>query len=140
MDIMERVLLIAGCAIFAVLGTIHAVFTFTTNKFDARDATLNEAMKRTNPVLTRETSMWKAWVGFNASHSLGAILFGAVFAVIALENYAYLKTSAALTTLLVAVPLIYLALAFKYWFSVPRNGIIAGALLIGVSLALRLAA
>ena len=64
-------LLIAGCSIFAGLGVIHAVYTFTTNKFDARDAGLNEAMKRISPVPTKEISMWKAWVGFNASHSLG---------------------------------------------------------------------
>jgi hypothetical protein len=84
--------------------------------------------------------MWNAWVGFNASHSLGAILFGLVFIILAFENYAYLKSSAALNTLLVAVPLIFTALAFRYWFSVPRNGIVAGTLLIAVSLALRLAA
>ena len=63
--------LLGGCSIFAGLGIIHAVYTFTTNKFDARDAGLNEAMKRISPVPTKEISMWKAWVGFNASHSLG---------------------------------------------------------------------
>ena len=136
---LETTLLVAGCTIFAALGTIHAVYTFTTNKFDARDAGLNEAMKRTSPVLTRETSMWSAWVGFNASHSLGAILFGLVFIILAIENYGYLKSSAAFNTLLVAVPLIYVTLAFKYWFSVPRNGIVAGTVLIGISLAMRLA-
>jgi hypothetical protein len=128
MTMIETALLMVGCSIFAVLGRIHAVFTFTTNKFDARDARLNEAMKRTSPVLTRETSMWNAWVGFNASHSLGAILFGLVFIILAFENYPYLKSSVALNTLLVAVPLIYVALAM------------AGTLLIGLSLALRLAA
>lgn len=45
----------------------------------------------------------------------------------------------ALNTLPVAVPLVSMALAFKYWFSVQRNGIVARTLLIGVSLALRLA-
>ena len=67
-----------------------------------------------------------------------AIVFGVVFIVVALENDAYLKSSVALNTLLVAVPLIFTALAFKYWFSVPRKGILAGTLLIGLSLAMRL--
>lgn len=135
---LETALLIAGCSIFAGLGMIHALYTFTTNKFDARDAGLTEAMKRISPVLTREMSMWKAWVGFNASHSLGVILFGVIFIIVALENNAYLKSSVALNTLLVGVPLIFPALAFKYWFSVPRKGIIAATLLIGLSLAARL--
>lgn len=50
------------------------------------------------------------------------------------------ESSVALNTLLVAVSLIFMALAFKYWFSILGNGIVAGTLLIGVSLALRLAA
>ena len=69
---------------------------------------------------------------------LPPVVFGVVFIVVALENDAYLKSSVALNTLLVAVPLIFTALAFKYWFSVPRKGILAGTLLIGLSLAMRL--
>jgi hypothetical protein len=137
---IETGLLIAGCAIFVVLGTIHAAYTLATNKFDARDARLTEDMKRISPVLTRHTTMWNAWVGFNLSHSLGAILFGLFYIILTLENYAYLKSSVALNTLLVGVPLIFLALALKYWFSIPRNGILVGTMLIGTSLALRLIA
>ena len=99
------------------------LFTHSRPKIHARDDGLNEAMKR--------KSLECAGSGFNASHSLGAILFGLVFIILALENYVYLKSSVALNTLLVAGPLIFAALAFKYWFSVPRNWIIAGTLLIG---------
>ncbi len=28
-------------------------------------------MQQVSPVITRQTTMWKAWVGFNASHSYG---------------------------------------------------------------------
>ena len=61
-----------------------------------------------------------------------------IFIIVALENSEYLKFSVALNTLLIGVPLIFAAPAFKYWFSVPRKGIIAGTLLIGLSLAVRL--
>ncbi len=30
--------------------------------------------------------MWRAWVGFNASHSMGLILFGLVFGFLALAQ------------------------------------------------------
>lgn len=61
---MAQILLIVGAAIFGVLGTIHLLYTFFSNKFDARDTSVSEAMKQTSPVLTGETSMWDAWIGF----------------------------------------------------------------------------
>jgi hypothetical protein len=34
--------------------------------------------------------MWKAWIGFNASHSFGLILFGTVYAYLALAHGSFL--------------------------------------------------
>ena len=76
---MEQILIIIGASIFGILGTFHLLYTFFTNKFDAYDPSVNEAMKGTSPILTKETSMWNAWVGFNASHSLGAMLVAGVY-------------------------------------------------------------
>ena len=82
--------------------------------------------------------MWNARKGFNMSHSLGAILFGSFFIIVALENYQYLKTSVALNVVLIIVPLIFLVLAIKYWFDKPRNGILVGLSLILLSFAMRI--
>ena len=41
-------------------------------------------------MITRETTMWKAWVGSNASDSYGAILFGAVYGYLSLTHSAFL--------------------------------------------------
>ncbi len=73
--------------------------------------------------------MWKAWVGFNASHSLGAILFGAVFSYLALEQpgllfHSYFLGAAGLVTLCA-----YLAMAKLYWFKRPLQGISLALLL-----------
>ena len=135
---MEKITLVAGCAIFVVLGAMHLWLTFFGTSFEPREAKLADDMKRVNPVLTRQTTMWKAWVGFNASHSLGAILFGAVYIVIALENYSYLRTSIALNVMLLSFPLAYLALAIKYWFSKPRTGVLLASVLILLSMILRM--
>lgn len=134
---MDRILLIVGCLIFVVLGSLHALWTLFSDKFEPRDATLLRHMRQDNPKLTSRTSMWDAWVGFNLSHSLGAIVFGLFYIVLALENYAYLRASLALNALLVAVPVIFLLLAIKYWFHSPRNGILAALALIILSLFLR---
>ncbi len=134
---MDRILLIAGCSIIALLGSAHLVLTFFSNKFEARDPALTEAMKQVSPVISRQTTVWNAWIGFNASHSLGAMLFGIVFIAIALENYSYLRASLALNVILLVVPAAYLALAVKFWFSKPRNGIAIALALILLSMALR---
>ncbi|WP_455710250.1 LIC_13387 family protein [Pseudoalteromonas maricaloris] len=47
------------------------MYTFSTEKFNPYDISAAEAMKRTSPQLTKETTIWRAWIGFNASHSLG---------------------------------------------------------------------
>ncbi len=82
----EKVLLIVGATIFGILGSIHLLYTFFTNKFDAFDQTVTKAMRETSPVLTKETTMWDAWIGFNVSHSLGAMLVTAFYVPLALTN------------------------------------------------------
>ncbi len=116
-------LIIIGAALFGSLGTTHLVYTFFTNKFDARDASTTEAMKATSPILTRRTSMWDAWIGFNASHSLGAMLFAAVYLVLAGRHMSVLRQSPALIWLPVIGGGAYLGLAKRYWFRTPLIGI-----------------
>ncbi|MGH6628359.1 MAG: LIC_13387 family protein [Nevskiales bacterium] len=136
---MDQTLLILGCLIVVVMGSVHALWTLFTDKFEPREPELLARMKQISPKLTRRLTMWDAWVGFNLSHSLGVILFGLFYIVLALENYAYLRSSVVLNILLVAVPLVFLALALKYWFYAPRNGIILATALIILSLLLRTA-
>lgn len=90
---IEQTLLIVGAAIFGILGTAHLLFTFFTNKFNAFDKSVTKAMKNTSPVLTKETTMWNAWVGFNASHSVGAMLVTAFYVPLVLTNMAFIRES-----------------------------------------------
>ena len=73
--------------------------------------------------------MWKAWIGFNASHSLGAILFGAVYGYLSLAHSAFLFQSTYLLSLGLILLFIYLFLAKRYWFSVPFRGILVSTVL-----------
>ena len=57
---MEQGLIIVGASIFGILGAMHLAYTFFTNKFEAFDAAVTEAMKATSPVLTKETSICNA--------------------------------------------------------------------------------
>jgi len=121
---MEQILLIVGALIFGVLGLVHLLYTFFTNKFDAYDASVTQAMKATCPVLTQETSMWRAWIGFNASHSLGAMLVAAVYIPLSVSYFSVIQTSVWFSMLPVFIGLSYLILAKKYWFKIPFTGVL----------------
>ena len=94
-------------------------------------------MEADHPVLTRQTTIWRTWVGFNASHSLGAILFGLVYGYLALAQSAVLFGSAFLLAVGAVLLLGYAALGKLYWFSPPFGGILlSAALYLGALLAL----
>jgi len=116
-------LIAASAAIILLLGLIHLLYTFRGRKLHPRDAALEARMQEVSPVITRQTTMWKAWVGFNASHSYGAIFFGLVYGYLALAHSSFLFESPFI--LLVGLLLLagYAFLGKVYWFSAPFRGI-----------------
>jgi hypothetical protein len=116
-------LLTIGSLTIGVLGLVHLLYTFRTNKFEPRDEKLGLRLREISPVLTSETTMWKAWVGFNASHSLGALLFAAVYGYLAMFELDFLLSSPFLVALSLVILGSYFALARSYWFNVPFLGI-----------------
>lgn len=124
----------ASAAILLVLGLIHLLYTFHGPKLFPRDAALKQRMMEVNPVITRETTMWRAWVGFNASHSFGAILFGAVYGYLSLAHPAFLFRSVFLLGIGLALLLGYAFLGKRYWFSIPFRGILISLLLYTLAL------
>jgi len=120
---MEQVLIVIGASIFGILGIVHLYYTFFTNKFAAYDPDVTKAMMSASPILTKETTVWDAWVGFNASHSLGAISLAAVYIPLVTNHLNVIKESIWFTFLPVVVGLSYMALAKRYWFKIPFVGI-----------------
>lgn len=137
MDALHPLLMAASAAVLLLLGLLHLLYTFQGPKFLPRDGELQKRMEEVSPVITRQTTMWKAWVGFNASHSMGAILFGAVYGYLALVHGALLFQSAFLLGLGLAMLLGYVYLARRYWFSIPFRGILLATVLYLLALALR---
>jgi len=120
---MHAILMATSAAIILALGTLHLLYTFRGPNLTPRDPALRESMMSASPVLTRDTTMWKAWVGFNASHSMGAMLFGLVYGYLALFEPRLLFAS----PFLLLVGFLMLAglavLGRVYWFRVPFTGI-----------------
>ncbi len=116
------------------LGSIHFLYTFWGPKLTPRDPALRTHMQAVSPVISRETTMWKAWIGFNASHALGALLFGLVYGYLALVHPAFLFQSGFLLVVGLCLLGCYLFLGKAYWFRVPFAGLLAAFIAYVVSL------
>ena len=129
MPSLASLLVAAASLVILALGSAHLLFTFRGNKFLPRDLGLMARMQEVSPVISSKMSMWNAWVGFNASHSFGAMLFGLVYGYLALVQPTVLFSS----WFLVAVGLALLGgcifLGWRYWFSTPLRGVLLATVL-----------
>jgi hypothetical protein len=117
-----RILMVLSASIIFTLGAVHLVYTFWGPQLTPRDPALQVSMSQISPVITKETTMWRCWVGFNASHSMGLILFGLVFGFLALAHGQLLFQSPFLLVVRLATLGGFVVLSKVYWFSSPFTG------------------
>ncbi len=117
------IMMCLSSGIVLLLGCLHLIYTFFGPMLTPRDPALLAQMQSVSPVISREMSMWSAWVGFNVSHSLCAILFGAVYGFLALAHAELLFASSFLLFLGIAVLGTLTVVAWCYWFSIPAAGV-----------------
>jgi hypothetical protein len=126
---LQSYLIAAAAVIVLLFGLIHLLYTFRGSKLHPRDDALKQRMQEVSPVITRETTMWRTWIGFNASHSVALILFGWVYAYLALAHPTFFFESRFLVLTGVAVLAGYLVMARLYFFSIPFRGIVTASVL-----------
>jgi hypothetical protein len=133
MQELSRYLFLAGALPFLLLGTAHAVQTprqpYDRKGLSPSDPTLAESMVRSKVLLTSRTDMWRAWVGFNLSHSLGILLFGVLIVLVGRTPASFEYNAAIFLPLAVVVSIAYLTLGVAYWFRTPNIGIGVSAFL-----------
>lgn len=115
--------MVLSASIVFALGVVHLAYTFGGPMLAPRDPTLQISMSQISPVITKETTMWRCWVGFNASHSMGLILFGLVFGFLALAHEQLLFQSTFLIVVGLAMLAGFVVLCKVYFFSAPLTGI-----------------
>ena len=124
---LGRYCFLAGAMPFLFLGIAHALATpletGDRKGLSPRDPQLADAMKATWPLLTRRTDIWLAWVGFNLSHSLGAVAFGAFVVAVGLSPGAFAVAHSVCVPLATLVTAAYLGLGVRYWFRTPIIGL-----------------
>jgi len=118
-----RILMVISASIIFTLGVVHLVYTFWGPKLTPRDPALQISMSQIPPVITKETTMWRAWVGFNATHSMALILFGLVFGFLALAQAQLLFKSPFLLAVGLAMLVGLVVLCKVYFFSVRLTGV-----------------
>jgi len=125
---MIAILVIVGGAVFGILGALHALYTLLDLRNPRRlvpdDRAVKRAMANSTVRLSRGgTDMWRAWIGFNFSHSLGILLFAAL-AIWAGAHVSMLPQG--VLPALILIGSIYLLIALRYWFRIPAIGIAVG--------------
>ena len=132
----SRLFMLLSAGVVLMLGIIHLVYTFSGTKLMPRDPSLQVSMSLTTPVITKETTMWRCWVGFNATHSLGLILFGLVFGYLALAQPRVVFESGFLLTTGMATLAALVVLCRMYFFNAPLLGISIASICYVISVAL----
>jgi hypothetical protein len=115
--------MVLSASILFTLGVIHIFYTFWGTKLTPRDPTLQISMNQVAPVITKETTMWRCWMAFNATHSMGLMLFGLVFGFLALVHDQILFQSPFLLIVGLAMLGGFVVLGKVYLFSVPLIGL-----------------
>jgi hypothetical protein len=128
--------MVLSASINFTFGVVHLLYTFWGPMLTPRDRALQISMTQIAPVITRETTMWRCWVGFNASHSMGLILFGLVFGFLALAHGQLLFQSPFLLIVGLAMLGGLVVLSKIYFFSGPFVGLSISLACYAVSIAL----
>lgn len=123
---LTKYLYIAGCMPFLLLGLLHTAYTiadtYNPKRLIPYKSGVMGLMKESTLALTKETDMWRAWVGFNISHGVGLLFFAVTLLYFAILHSAFLQGSIFLLSTAPLIALVYLLLSKKYWFRIPMVG------------------
>lgn len=111
-----------------MLGALHAIYTVLDLRNPRRlvpaDPSVAQAMANSAVRLSGGgTDMWRAWIGFNFTHSIGVLLFAAL----AIWAGARInRLPAGIMPALTLIGCVYLVVALRYFYRSPAIGIAIG--------------
>ena len=126
---ISRLLIGSSAAILLYLGSVHLAYTLLTHKFSPTEGQLETSMKQVAPRISSETTMWKAWMGFNVSHSMGLLLFGLIYEYMVVYRWHVLHTSYFLAGTGLLMLAGYVVVSRMFWFTAPLIGVSVATLL-----------
>lgn len=116
---MKSALVVIASSLVCIIGILHLAFTWWGKNLHPRNKDLILQMKQSHIHITNETTVWKAWIGFNSTHSIAAILFGLIYGYLALVHPNLFFESIYLKLLGFVTLTAFLMLSYQYFFSTP---------------------
>lgn len=127
---MEILCIRIGLLILAVLGALHLKYTFADLKrpryFVAHDKNVLPLLQNTHVKLVRNpaanaNSFWRSYMGFHMSHSVGILIFAAIYMCLSFIAPSILFHPV-LAVILVGTGAAYSVMAHLFWFNIPFWG------------------
>jgi hypothetical protein len=122
-EFTAQALEIIGASIFLILGISHGFLSLqdlsNPRNFIPQDTELLRAMQQAVGAKYPQANIWRAWMGFNLSHSLGLVLFGGTFVAIGLFYFSIFAQILWLQSCAILISIAYFIMSLKFWFSEP---------------------
>jgi hypothetical protein len=123
-----------SACVLGLLGVMHVALTLLTDQLQPSDPVLVDRI-RTAPMNISPTARFGASVkGFNLSHSMAALLFGAVYLPLTISEPTLLEGSRYLQALGAITLAAFSVLAWRYWFAAPLSGLLLATALYAAGL------
>jgi len=123
---MVQLLIIVASLPFLLFGVGHGAITLRDlshpRAFVPRDPAVREAMQQSSLRFHPDFNLWRAWVGFNLTHSLGLIVFAGVSLYVGLFQPGLFAASLPVQAVAVLVAAAYFLVSRKFFFSAPTIG------------------
>lgn len=117
---MAQTLLLIGSGVFLILGIGHGVLItrdlWKPRAFTPTDDAVREAMAGVSIVLSAQANQWKAWQGFNLSHSLGLMVFGGGLLWMAIVEPDLFFSNWLFQVVVIVIALLYFIFSKVFWF------------------------
>ena len=129
-----QILFVIGAMPLILLGGMHLYFTVKDNRHPRFIVPCSTKLIRdmqAEPLrLTSETDMWRAWIGFNISHSIAVLLVGVGTLYL---GWVHPQLVASDILMLWASPVlawVFVILSRCFWFSKPFQGALVSAVML----------
>ncbi len=127
---MSKPLFLTGAGIFLILGLTHALLLLSDFRWPRAlvptDNRVRDAMRAAPLRLAPQTTIWRSWLGFNLSHSLGLVVFGLLLGGLAIGDFGAVAGNAFVRFTSVTVSALYTLLAVRFWFWAPATAAAIG--------------
>lgn len=109
--------------LYTLLGASHLVLALrdlrVPRSFTPTDVHIVALMQGTGVVAMPGANLWRAWLGFNLSHSLGLLQFAGILVVLALKSDGTFWGGGLYLLLVILVAAAYLVVAARFFFRPP---------------------